>query len=94
MIYHLLSKERLEEIDDIYRPNSLEEEGFIHFCEKGQIESVLEFEEESKENLVVLCVNEEEVENDLQYENGFPHLYRELEFEEISQVKEIPEVLD
>ena len=87
VIYHLIPKKDWRDVESKYRPDSLERDGFIHFCEEDQIGTVLEFEEESRENLAVLVVNKTEVEEDLKYENDFPHLYRELRKQEVREVK-------
>lgn len=89
-IFHLIPREEWKDLEeDEYNPDSLNKECFIHFCEKGQIEKVIEFEEASREELVVLCVSREDVEEDLEYENGFPHLYRPLKIDEVEDIKEI-----
>lgn len=94
LIFHLISREEWRGLEgEVYEPDSLDNEGFIHFCEKDQVEDVLEFEEASREDLVVLCVNKEYVEEELKYENGFPHLYRPLKIKEVESIREIDQLI-
>lgn len=90
-LYHLVSRNRWQRLREkkVYRPESLEKEGFIHLCEKGQIEEVLKNEEKAREKLVALKVDPEQLNGDLKYENGFPHLYRELRTEKVEETLEV-----
>lgn len=94
LIFHLISQEEWENIKvDVYRPDSLDNEGFIHFCEKDQIEDVLEFEQVPRDDLAALCVNKGDLEEKLKYENGFPHLYRPLKIREVESVRKINQLI-
>ena len=93
-IYHLIGKEEWSTAKQkgFLKPDSLQKEGFIHFCEKKKIETVLEFENKPEEELVALKVKRSQVEKDLNYENDFPHLYRELEAQEVEETKILTKV--
>jgi len=93
-IYHLIGKEewRKAEREGVLKPDSLQQEGFIHFCEKSQIRTVLEFEDKPEEELVALKVMQSQVEEDLKYENSFPHLYRGLKSQEVKEIEPLTEV--
>lgn len=95
-IYHIIEESLWKQIKDQshYRPESIENEGFIHFCERDQVETVLEFEEKPQNKLVALCVKSSEVNEDLQYENEFPHLYRPLKIVEVEKVVELDKLTE
>jgi uncharacterized protein (DUF952 family) len=88
-IYHLIGRKEWKEAEQkgVLEPDSLQEEGFIHLCEEGQIETVLEFEDKPEEELVALKVNLDRVKDDIRYENKFPHLYRNLRSSEVCEAK-------
>lgn len=90
-IYHLIGKEEWSRAkqNGVLKPESLHQEGFIHFCEKNQIETVLEFEDKPEDELIALKVRHSQVEEDLKYENNFPHLYRELKAQEVEETKSL-----
>lgn len=93
-IYHLIGKEEWSRAKQkrVLKPESLHQEGFIHFCEKSQIETVLEFEGKPEDELIALKVRQSQVEEDLKYENNFPHLYRELKTQEVEETISLTEV--
>lgn len=57
-IYHLIGREEWSRANQkgILKPESLQKEGFIHFCEKSQIETVLEFEDKPEDELEELKI--------------------------------------
>ena len=93
-IYHLIGKEEWcrAKQKGVLEPASLQKEGFIHFCEKSQIETVLEFEDKPEEKLVALKVKASQVEEDLKYENKFPHLYRKLKPQDVEETEPLTKV--
>ena len=93
-IYHLIAEEEWSEAEEtgVLEPDSLQEEGFIHFCEKDQIETVLEFEEKPEDELVALKLKLNEVKENIRYENKFPHLYRKLEASEVYEAMPLEQV--
>lgn len=94
-IYHLIARKEWREAEQkgVPEPDSLQEEGLIHFCEEDWIETVLEFEDKPEEELVALKVNLDRVKDDIRYENKFRHLYRKLESSEVCEAKPLEEVV-
>ncbi len=89
-IFHVLTpNEKNKNIrNNIYRPTSLEDDGFIHFSKADQIETVIaNFYSECQE-LILWRVSESKLDDKLAYEapleapnSGikFPHYYKELD---------------
>lgn len=68
-----------------YRPQSLETEGFVHCCKPSQLEYVSN-KFFKKDEYILLISNQHVLGEDLVYENDFPHLYRELKAEDITDI--------
>lgn len=95
MIYHIIRKSDWEKAlaAGAYAPPSLEQEGFIHLSRQVQVEGVLERYYSGVPDLLMLCVEEEVLGDELRYDysptmgEDFPHLYRALRPHEVSEVR-------
>lgn len=85
-----LEKEQLLSFikDAKYHPTSLDTEGFIHCCKPSQIKYVAD-KFFFKDEYILLISNKELLGKDLVYEgdNSFPHLYRELYPDDLSDLQ-------
>jgi uncharacterized protein (DUF952 family) len=73
-------------------PPSLATEGFVHCSTEAQVAGTIELHFADVDELRLLQVDLDRVEADLRWEEGrpgqlFPHLYRPLELDEITQVQ-------
>ena len=75
-----------------YRPHSFERDGYIHCSFEDQVIKVAETLYRGREDLVILCINENRVQSILKVEDLFnlneeyPHLYGELPINSIERV--------
>ncbi|MDG5789674.1 DUF952 domain-containing protein [Evansella sp. AB-P1] len=97
MIYHVVRRNDWEkwQQDDVYWPESVDKEGFIHCSTKEQMISIGNDLFPEEKELLLLKINSKEVESlvvleDLS-ESGimFPHIYGHLNLDAIKSVKEI-----
>lgn len=81
-----------------YRPRSLNSEGFIHFSGPEQVLQVADERYSGKQDLILLCVDEDLLSSDLRYEQAdggeFPHLYGPLNLDAVVAVIDFPARLD
>ena len=68
-----------------YRPDSLNEQGFVHCSKLGQIAVVADYNHADDDELVLLLLNESQIETPVRYEtdgedgkSAFPHVYGPL----------------
>jgi uncharacterized protein (DUF952 family) len=78
MICHLITRAEWEWVGDVYRPESLESEGFIHFSSPDQVAATAERHYAGVPDLLVVHVDETRFGDELRWEDGFPHLYAPL----------------
>ena len=101
MIYHIVGEEEWEKArrDGVYRPESLEEDGFIHAAYKEQILDVANILFAGEEGLVVLCIDparvtapirEDLVEFPEGVESLHPHFYGPLNVDAVVRVVALP----
>lgn len=82
-LHHLVSASEWSEVGDVYRPASLDAEGFIHFSTEEQIPATsLRYYAAVSDLLVVTidtdCVDADVIWEDLHGTGVFPHLYGPL----------------
>jgi len=92
-VYHIISQNIWQDIEKLeyYSPDSLYNEGFIHFCSASQVDSVVKRYYANLENLVVLEINICKLKSSLKYEGVgtdgiFPHLYGRLNLNAVENV--------
>ena len=94
LIYHLIRQDEWHGFleADVYEPQSLQTEGFIHFSTREQVLATAGrfFAEESE--LVAIEIPEKRLKPHLRYEptpdgEDFPHLYAALELDLIEEVR-------
>ncbi|MCY7360831.1 MAG: DUF952 domain-containing protein [Ignavibacteria bacterium] len=94
MIYHITFKNKWKEalINNSYKTDSLEKEGFIHCSPEDKIsDSANKFFKDQCE-LIILCIDEKKVKSKIiwedLYETGFnfPHIYGQLNIDSVIQV--------
>ena len=96
MIYHIIPQKNwlLAQKTGIYRPASLETEGFIHCSDKDQVARSANLHFKGITGLTLLCINTEKVKAEIRYEDLynsgslFPHIYGELNLDAVMDVLE------
>jgi uncharacterized protein (DUF952 family) len=94
MVYHILKAEDWEQVrkQQTYTPDKFAQDGFIHLCERDQIEGVVSRYFAGQGDLVGLCIALEALQAPLRYENLsggdelFPHLYGPLNLDAVRDV--------
>ena len=89
-IYHVISQKEWESIakTKFYSPQSLLDEGFIHFSLKEQVPGVIERFYKDQTGLSVLKVEVNKIKSRLEFEmvpdlGLFPHLYGKLNIDSV-----------
>lgn len=83
MILHMLNRAQWSEAKQkgIYRPESLDEEGFIHCSQPEMIETVANGLYLGQQDMIILIIDKDKVSAPLIYEDcyetghAFPHIY-------------------
>ncbi len=97
MITHITRKELWKEAKrkGVYKPDSLETDGFIHCSDLTQVLEVAEKLFKDEEDLVLICIDEKKLSSDLVYEDlymsgeKYPHIYGPLDLEAVDSVHEL-----
>ena len=95
-IFHVLTQEHQNQFlqNKIYRPPSLEQDGFIHFSKADQISSVIKNFYQAFDRLILWRIHETKLKEKLVYEppleapsSGilFPHYYQELDYQMVEK---------
>ena len=91
MIYHLVEKKLWNKVEKEYRPESLKNEGFIHFSTKEQVDGTYQRFYANKD-MYLLVVEESKLKPTLKYEEAdgmsYPHLYGPLNLDAIKEVQD------
>lgn len=89
-IYHVISLKEWEILAETkyYSPQSVSDEGFIHFSFKDQIPGVIDRFYRNQTGLAVLKVEANKIKSRLEFENVpdiglFPHLYGALNIDSV-----------
>lgn len=95
-LYHLAPRAQWDAncSDGLYRPASLQTEGFIHFSTSGQLRNTLARFFPATKDLVLAAVDPEALGPELRWEAAeaqelFPHLYRSLRLTELCDLQHI-----
>lgn len=94
MVYHILASAEWKRArsNSTYTPPAFGQEGFIHLCDEDQIAGVIERYFPEPGNLMALCINPQQLNAELRYENllggeeQFPHLYGPLNLDAVLEV--------
>lgn len=93
IIFHIIEKEvwEINKNIDLYRPDSLKNEGFIHCSKFDQILGVANHFFSGQSNLLLLVIESGKVDSDILYEdagnmNFFPHIYGPLNLSSVVDV--------
>lgn len=84
MIYHITTKAEwlLSKTEGIYKPESLQTEGFIHCSTRVQVEQIANFYFKGAKDLILLEIDEEKLNVEVKWEGEgsqkFPHIYGPL----------------
>ena len=98
MIFHILSKQAWETAvsHNIYSPESIKAEGFIHFSTREQVVLTANEFYRGQGGLLLLCVDDERVQAKVVYEDlygkgqAFPHVYGALNLDAVQEVVDFP----
>ncbi len=89
-IYHVITREDWESVAEsqVYAPESLMKEGFIHFSLKEQISGVIDRFYRNQKGLLVLKVKLNKIKSRIEFEpvsdiGIFPHLYGKLNLDSV-----------
>lgn len=94
MIIHITNKERWQEAkrNGYYVPESLREEGYIPCARPSQLIEVIARIFQGREDLLMVCIDEERVEAEIKYEDlydsgeKYPHIYGKLNLNAVLEV--------
>ena len=93
IIFHIIEKEAWEIYKDfdLYRPESLKNEGFIHCSKSNQVVEVANHFFSGQSRLLLLAIESGKVDSDILYEdagngNFFPHIYGPLNLSSVVDV--------
>jgi uncharacterized protein (DUF952 family) len=94
LLFHITSPQEWQkaQAEGMYRPESLEREGFIHFSTAFQIQGVHQRLYNARRDVLVLVVDETRLTSPLRWESvpgtemRFPHLYGPLNLEAVVRV--------
>lgn len=98
IIYHITHEKDWEQAESAgaYTADSLDTEGFIHCSTKAQVVQVANSFYKGLQDLVLLCVDENQLTAEVLYEdshqNGvlFPHIYGPINLEAVINVIPLP----
>ncbi len=105
MIYHITTRQAWQaaQQDGVYRAESLTTQGFIHLSQRGQVLRVADAIYRGVTDLLLLCVDTEQLDAPLKYEPPdtsvpaehdqgelFPHLYGALNVDAVVQALDFP----
>lgn len=94
MIIHITNKKSWQKsrVDGYYVPEYLNEEGYIPCARPAQLIEVIAHIFQGREDLLMLCIDEEKVEADIKYEDlydsgeKYPHIYGRLNLNAVLEV--------
>lgn len=96
-IFHITNAEtwELQKATGFYRHASLDEEGFIHCSDEGQVEATWRRIFGGRSGLIILEINVDRLESELRYEEGepgevFPHVYGPVNTDAVTSVTVLP----
>lgn len=91
MIYHFVEKNLWKKVEKEYRPESLDNEGFIHFSTEDQVDDTYQRFYTNKE-MFLLVIDESKLKAELIYEKAdgmsYPHLYGPLNLDAVKEVQD------
>lgn len=90
MIFHLVAPDVWQEVSESYQPESLKNEGFIHFSTKEQVAATYKRFYNNRP-MLLLTIDESKLLAKLKYEAAdgdlYPHLYGALNLEAVVKVE-------
>ena len=93
LIFHITSTPQWEQaqLAGIYQGDTLATEGFIHCSTLQQVAPVANRYFLGQANLLLLCINSEQVQAEIKYEalvgdEAYPHIYGPLNLDAVTQV--------
>ncbi len=94
MIIHVTDQKRWKSArdDGYYEPETLEEDGYIHCSRPAQLIEVIAQIFQGRDDLLLLCIDEEKVEAEIKYEDlydsgeKYPHIYGRLNLDAVIEV--------
>jgi hypothetical protein len=93
-LLHLVERERWEAVEDVYTPESLGSEGFVHCSTTTSILGVAAYDHADAEDPVLLVVDPAALDAEVRYEEMpsgvFPHVYGPVEREAVVDVLSLP----
>jgi len=98
MIFHITTDEAWQKAleGNSYRGDTLQTDGFIHCSRSEQILNTANTFFAGKTGLVLLCIDESRVRNEIRYEDcyhageTFPHIYGPLNLDAVTQTAAFP----
>jgi uncharacterized protein (DUF952 family) len=91
LILHIVPEAEWNDDTDEYRPDTLDDEGFIHCSLPEQVEDVANHPaNDFPDDSLLLCIDESKVDAEIRYENDFPHIYGPLNTDAIVSVVAFP----
>lgn len=98
IVYHFCSRSQWDQQQNgkVYRPDSLESEGFIHLSKKEQLFKTFSRYFGDTEDVILLRIKLAEEDTALRFEDSygkgeaFPHYYAPLPLERVQEVMPVP----
>jgi len=95
-LFHIVSEREWNDshLDSHFKPDSYEQEGFIHCCTKDQLAGVVQRYYQGRTDLLLLHLDESQLEFAVKYEEAtnhelFPHLYGAINKTAIISIEKI-----
>ena len=93
-LLHVLERDRWDEVEDAYRPESLDAEGFVHFSTATSILAVAQYNHADAVDPVLLVVDPAELDAEVRYEEtsagAYPHVYGPVNRNAVVEVLPFP----
>ncbi len=93
-LLHVLERERWGAVEDVYRPESLDSEGFVHLSTVDSILGVAAYNHADADDPVLLVVDPADLDVEVRYEEmpsgAFPHVYGPIDHGAVVEVLAFP----
>jgi hypothetical protein len=93
-LLHVMERKRWEAVEDTYRPESLDAEGFVHLSTADSILAVAAYSHADAEDPVLLVVDPAALDAAVRYEEtpsgAFPHAYGPIDRDAVVEVLPFP----
>lgn len=89
-LFHICPRDAWEATRSAYCGDTLDTDGFVHCSTIDQVRAVADAVFEGEEGLVLLGIDQEELNSDVRWEDGFPHVFGPIERAAVVEVIDFP----